>query len=86
MTLTIDLQDDELRLLNAKADAAGLSAAEWASRLLRQALAPPRAERPLASRIREIWADMPDEVRPKLPSDGASQHDHYIYGAPKREE
>ena len=41
---------------------------------------------PLAERIREIWSDMPDEVRTKLPSDGASQHDHYIYGVPKRQE
>jgi hypothetical protein len=27
---------------------------------------------------------MPDEVRAKLPADGAAQHDHYIYGVPKR--
>jgi hypothetical protein len=32
----------------------------------------------------EIWADMPDEVRAKLPRDGADQRDHYIYGTPKR--
>ncbi len=43
-------------------------------------------KKPLALRIREIWADMPDEVRAKLPADGASQHDHYIYGIPKRDE
>ena len=31
-----------------------------------------------------ITADMtPDEVV-KLPTDGAEQHDHYIYGTPKR--
>jgi hypothetical protein len=41
-------------------------------------------KKPLSARIREIWADMPPEVRAKLPSDGASEHDHYIYGAPKR--
>jgi hypothetical protein len=44
------------------------------------------ARKPLAARIRDIWADMPDEVRAKLPTDGASQHDHYIYGVPKRAE
>lgn len=42
--------------------------------------------RPLSARIREIWADMPDDVRAKLPADGASQHDHYIYGVPKRDQ
>jgi hypothetical protein len=42
------------------------------------------AKKPISARIREIWADMPPEVRAKLPADGASQHDHYIYGVPKR--
>jgi len=28
---------------------------------------------------------MPDEVRSKLPRDGASEIDHYVYGLPKRE-
>lgn len=27
---------------------------------------------------------LPDEVFERLPSDGASEHDHYLYGAPKR--
>ena len=46
--------------------------------------APAEAKKPLAARIREIWADIPDDVRAQLPTDGASQHDHYIYGVPKR--
>lgn len=40
--------------------------------------------KPLAARLREIWADMPDSVRARLPADGAAQHDHYIYGVPKK--
>jgi hypothetical protein len=40
--------------------------------------------RPLLSKIRDIWRDMPAEVRAKLPEDGAGQIDHYIYGLPKR--
>jgi len=84
MTLTIDLPEDEITLLNAKASAAGLSAEQCARQLLRQALASPRAQKPLSARIREMWADMPAEVRAKLPADGANQHDHYIYGVPKR--
>lgn len=27
---------------------------------------------------------LPDEVFEHLPKDGASEHDHYLYGAPKR--
>jgi hypothetical protein len=29
---------------------------------------------------------MPAEVQAKLPSDGASQVDHYVYGLPKRDQ
>jgi len=29
--------------------------------------------------------DVPDEVFNRLPPDGASQVDHYIYGLPKRD-
>ena len=52
---------------------------------MEHALAAP-AGIPLSARIRRIWADMPEEVRAKLPDDGAAQHDHYIYGVPKRDE
>ena len=33
--------------------------------------------------MREIWAEMPADVRAKLPRDGASQIDHYVYGLPE---
>jgi hypothetical protein len=29
---------------------------------------------------------LPPEVFERLPEDGASQHDHYIYGLPKRDQ
>jgi len=83
MTLTIDLPDEAIALLNVRASAEGVSAALCAQRLLKQALSSPEAKRPLAERIRGIWAEMPEEVRAKLPADGAEQHDHYIYGVPK---
>lgn len=38
----------------------------------------------LGEKIMEIVADVPDEVWEKVPKDGAEQHDHYIYGTPKR--
>lgn len=84
VTLTIDMPDEELTLLNARASAAGVSPEECAQHLLRQALASDTERKPLAARIREIWADMPADIRAKLPADGASQHDHYIYGVPKK--
>lgn len=84
MTLILELHDEQEAALNAKARAKGLSAEQCASELLKQALAAQSAKRPLSARIRDIWADMPDEVRARLPADGADQHDHYIYGVPKR--
>lgn len=84
MTLTIDLPEEEITRLNARASAEGLSAEQCAQQLLKQALESAEARRPLSARIRDIWADMPDDVRAKLPTDAASQHDHYIYGVAKR--
>jgi hypothetical protein len=46
-----------------------------------------------AQNNRSIWElfeetaeNIPDEVLQQLPTDGAAQHDHYLYGTPKREE
>ena len=35
-------------------------------------------------RIKELTAGLPDEVWDRIPEDGAEQHDHYLYGSPKR--
>jgi len=32
-----------------------------------------------------LLADIPEEHLAQLPVDGAAQHDHYIYGTPKRD-
>lgn len=34
--------------------------------------------------IQGIVKDVPDEVWDRLPTDGSEQHDHYLYGSPKR--
>lgn len=34
--------------------------------------------------IRAIVRDVPDEVWARMPRDGAEQHDHYLYGTPKK--
>ena len=40
--------------------------------------------KPLWERAAELRKSIPEEEWAKLPSDGAEQLDHYIYGSPKR--
>jgi len=40
--------------------------------------------KPIWEVIQEIAAQVPEEQWDRLPQDGAEQHDHYLYGAPKR--
>ena len=40
--------------------------------------------RPLWEQCIEAFKDVPEEEREHVPVDGAAQHDHYIYGIPKR--
>ena len=40
----------------------------------------------LAERIVARARALPQETLERLPADGASQHDHYVYGTPKRSE
>jgi len=85
MTLSIELPDEHAAALKAKAAAEGLSLAEWTQQLAEQ---PPTAHQPdrhIAEAICENMQDVPPEVMATMPEDGASQHDHYIYGWPKRE-
>jgi predicted DNA-binding antitoxin AbrB/MazE fold protein len=44
------------------------------------------ARPPIWERILALTADAPPEELAKPPIDGASQHDHYLYGTPKRPE
>jgi hypothetical protein len=43
-----------------------------------------KKHKPIWEVFQEITATIPDEEWAKLPVDGAEQHDHYIYGVPKR--
>jgi Arc/MetJ-type ribon-helix-helix transcriptional regulator len=40
--------------------------------------------KPIWEVFEEITSSVPEEEWAKLPIDGAEQHDHYIYGTPKR--
>jgi hypothetical protein len=42
-------------------------------------------KKPIWERFEEFADQMPDEIAVKLPTDGAAQLDHYLYGSSKRE-
>ena len=84
MTLTIDLSHDQIEALKIRAQAQGISAEQYARTVLEQNL---KSDRPrhISEVIRDNMRDVSPEILATLPKDGASQHDHYIYGWPKRE-
>jgi hypothetical protein len=45
-----------------------------------------RPEKTIWDALDDIWAEVPDEELGKLPRDLAAQHDHYLYGLPKKAE
>jgi len=38
----------------------------------------------ILDKIDEIVKQVPEEAWDRVPTDGAEQHDHYLYGAPKK--
>lgn len=43
-----------------------------------------QARKPIWEVFQELSASVPDEVWDAVPTDLSEQHDHYIYGTPKR--
>ena len=43
-----------------------------------------RPDRPVWQMVGELLKEIPVEDLERMPTDGAEQHDHYIYGTPKR--
>ena len=84
MTLNIELPEAQTAALTAKAQASGLSAEQYAQQVLEENLTIKPESRHISEVIAEIMADVPPEEFAKLPKDGASEHDHYLYGHPKR--
>ncbi len=76
----IEIPDEQAEALKAKAASEGLSLEDWLKKLAEQPL------RHIAEIIIESMKNVPPEIMAAMPADGASQHDHYIYGWPKREE
>jgi len=84
----IELPDEAAAALNAKAAAEGLTLEAWLKQLAGTQEEPKSARGPLqeaADIILDSMRDVPPEIMATMPEDGASQHDHYIYGWPKRE-
>jgi plasmid stability protein len=85
MTFTIEITEDLEAALRIRAQAEGVSAEEYARRVLESDLKPGnRPRRHISEVIREIMRDAPPEILAQVPGDGASEHDHYICGLPKR--
>lgn len=90
MTVTIRLSDEQAAALQAQAAEEGLSVDVWLQRLAEQ-YAKSRLPAETKSTGRPVWEivsermkDLPPDIFERLPRDGASEHDHYLYGSPKR--
>ena len=90
MTITIQLTDQEASALQSRALQEGLTINTFLQRMAEQQARIPALvqagsdSRPIWEIMTELMSDVPDEVFDRLPTDGASEHDHYLYGTPKR--
>jgi hypothetical protein len=81
----IEIPDRQAAALKAKAAAQGLTLEEWFKRLAAEAPVAPGSLQSAADIVLEEMRKVPAEIMASLPKDGASQHDHYLYGWPKKE-
>jgi hypothetical protein len=92
MNLNVEVGDEIEAVLKARAQAQGVTPDHIASQVLKDAFAGEisQSAEPSASagqfwqEILDNMKDTPMEEYEKLPRDGASQVDHYLYGHPKR--
>jgi len=61
-----------------------VSVEEWIQKLAEKESAAATQRHHISDVIRENMSSVPTEVMAAMPKDGASEHDHYIYGLPKR--
>ncbi len=90
MTVQLDFSAKEQAALEAEAKAEGLSVESWLKKLARERASLPQEpisqdDRPIWELILENTKNVPREAFDRLPTDGASQVDHYLYGHPKRD-
>ena len=96
--MSIDLSPELERRVQCEAEQQGVDADTYVAKVLQEALggngdaatAPqqsPKHRRPISERFEEIRRQAPEGVRQalrELPPDFAAEHDHYIYGTPKK--
>lgn len=90
MTMTLDLTPEVQAGLLTEAERNGMTVEGLAEMVLRRHVEETRTpagseQCPIWEVITDLMKDVPDEVFDRLPKDGASQVDHYIYGVPKRD-
>ncbi len=90
MTITLDLKPEIEQGLRTQAQAQGVSLDEFLQNVMTQATVKVSAARteprpPIWDAIADSMKDVPPEDMAALPTDGASQIDHYVYGLPKRD-
>jgi hypothetical protein len=90
MTLIIEVPDQNEAALKARAHAQGISAEQYAAEVINRDLERTAAmsegddEQPVWEYIADVMKDVPPEDMARLPEDGATHVDHYVYGVPKR--
>ena len=91
MNVTLSLNPEVEERLNARAHERGVSLHAYLQEVVAREAGEPiqsvtPARRHISDVIRERMSKVPPEIMATMPKDGASQHDHYIYGFPEREE
>ena len=88
MTMKLEISPELEDGLLTQAQLHGMSLEAYADSVLRERV---QAATESDSSNQPFWKTftsrvhaLPDEVFERLPKDGASEHDHYIYGTPKR--
>jgi hypothetical protein len=91
MTIKLEIPPDREAAYRAQAQAVGLSIEQWFLELAEESTPETVAQaqqerdpRPIWEVIADNMKDVPPEDFDLLPRDGASEHDHYLYGHPKR--
>jgi hypothetical protein len=82
----IEFPDDQAAALTAQAASQGLTLQDWLKSLAVETSTTHGTVRTAADIVLEEMGQVPVDIMASLPKDGASQHDHYLYGWPKKEE